>query len=171
MINGGEEYSCNGLIPVKSSCIGIIPVKELGPGGHVFLGRSSFRAVFTCISVRYQVKNIFVNCSRVHIIKKNQRQIAFSITWIRQEPCGLVGSSVISDPGFPGSNSTAVNSFCVTLFSQSEDSKKIHSLSHERRWPPHVRASEVYKNLPADFYRVYLPAGYYVYIKPRVPRI
>ena len=65
MINGGEEFSCNGLIPVKSSCIGIIPVKELGPGGHVFPGRSSLRAVFTCISVRYQVQNVFVNCSRV----------------------------------------------------------------------------------------------------------
>ena len=38
MINGGEEFSCNGLIPVKSSCIGIIPGKELGPGGHVFPG-------------------------------------------------------------------------------------------------------------------------------------
>ena len=59
MINGGEEFSCNGLIPVKSSCIGIIPVKELGPGGHVLPGRSSLRAVFTCISVRYQVQNIF----------------------------------------------------------------------------------------------------------------
>ena len=63
MINGGEEFSCNGLIPVKSSCIGIIPVKELGPGGHVFPGRSSLRAVFTWISVRYQVQNIFVNRS------------------------------------------------------------------------------------------------------------
>ena len=41
MINGGEEFSCNGLIPVKSSCIDITPVKELGPGGHVFPGRSS----------------------------------------------------------------------------------------------------------------------------------
>ena len=67
MIKGGEEFSCNGLIPVKSSCIDIIPVKELGPGGHVFPGRSSLRAVFTCISVRYRVQNIFVNCSLVHI--------------------------------------------------------------------------------------------------------
>ena len=40
------------------------------------------------------------------------------------------------------------------FFSQSEDSKKFQSLSHERRWPPHMRASEVYKNLPAGFYRV-----------------
>ena len=82
MINGGEEFSGNGLIPLKSSCIGIIPVKELGSGGHGFPGRSSLRAVFTCISVRYQVQNIilFVNCSRVHIKKRNQSQISFSIS-------------------------------------------------------------------------------------------
>ena len=73
MINGGEEFSCNGLIPVKSSCIGIIPVKELGPGGHVFPGRSSLRAVFTYISVRYQERNIFVKCSQVHIKKKETK--------------------------------------------------------------------------------------------------
>ena len=54
----------------------------------------------------------------------------------------------------PASNSTAVNSlFLCHFFSQSEDSKKFQSLSHERRWPPHMRASEVYKNLPARFYR------------------
>ena len=142
MINGGEEFSCNGLIPVKSSCIGAIPVKELGLGGHVFPGRSSLRAVFMCISVRYQVQNIFVNCSWVHIKNRNQRQIAFSITWTRQEPCGLVGSSVISDPGVPGSNSTAVNSlFLCHFFSQSEDSKKCQSFTstamasaHARQW-------------------------------------
>ena len=58
---------------------------------------------------------------------------------------------MISDPGVPGLNSTAVNSlFSVSLFfSQSEDSKKFQSLSHQRRWPPHMRASEDYKNLPA----------------------
>ena len=145
MINGGEEFSCNGLIPIKSSCIGIIPVKELGLGGHVFLGRSSLRAVFTCISVSYQVQNIFVNCSRVHIKKRNQKQIAFSISWARQEPRGLVGSSVILDPGVPVSNSTAVNSLflCHFFSSQSQDSKKFQSLSHERRWPLHMRASEI----------------------------
>ena len=89
MINGGEEFSWNGLIPVQSSCIGIIPVKELGAGCYVFPGRSSLRAVFTCISVRYQAQKIFVNCPRVHIKKRNQRQIAFSNTWTRQGPCGL----------------------------------------------------------------------------------
>ena len=41
MINGGEEFSCNGLISVKSSCIGIIAVKELGHGGHVFPSKLS----------------------------------------------------------------------------------------------------------------------------------
>ena len=35
------------------------------------------------------------------------------------------------------------------FFSQSEDSKKFQSLSHQQRWPPHMRASEVNKNLPA----------------------
>ena len=147
MINEGEEFSCNGIIPVKSSCIGIIPEKELGPGGHVFPGWSSLRAVFTCISVRYQVQSIFcklftglviIGCTKnvpapslfsnssknyemffnlllarkntlftgpyknLSVVsfflkkkKRNQRQIAFSISWTRQEPCGLVGSSVI----------------------------------------------------------------------------
>ena len=37
----------------------------------------------------------------------------------------------------------------VSLFSESEDSEKFQSLSHVRRWPPHMRASEVYKNLTA----------------------
>ena len=66
MINGGEEFSCIGLIPVKSSCIGIILVKELGPGGHVFPVEALFALssrAFPCISVRYQVQNIFVNFS------------------------------------------------------------------------------------------------------------
>ena len=143
MINGGEEFSGNGLIPVKSSCIGVIPVKELGSGGHVFPGRSSLHAVFTCISVRYQVQNIFVNCSRVHIKKRNQRQISFSISWTRQEPRGLVGSSVISVPGVSGSNSTAVNSFIsVSLFflkwGQQKNSKSFTwtamASAHARQW-------------------------------------
>ena len=57
---------------------------------------------------------------------------------------------MISDPGVPGSNSTAVNSLLLChFFSQSEDSKKFQSLSHKRRWPLHMRASEVYKYLPA----------------------
>ena len=62
-----------------------------------------------------------------------------------QEPRGLVGSSVISDPGVPVSNSTAVNSLflCHFFSSQSQDSKKFQTLSHERRWPLHMRASEI----------------------------
>ena len=87
MINGGEEFSCNGLIPAKSSCMGIIPVKKLGPGGHVFPGRSSLRAVFTCISVRYQVQNIFVNCSRVHTKKRNQRLNSSRALWLGWKLC------------------------------------------------------------------------------------
>ena len=48
------------------------------------------------------------------------------------------------------------------FFSQSEDSKKFQSLSHEQQWPPHMRAKEVYKNLPAGFIGFKnLPAGYY----------
>ena len=83
----------------------------------------------------------------------NERQIAFSISWTRQEPRGLVGSSVISDPAVPpGSKPTVVNSlFLCYLFFQSEDSEKFQSLSHVRRWPPHMRASEVFNNLPAGF--------------------
>ena len=59
---------------------------------------------------------------------------------------------MISYPGVPGSNSTAVNSLflCHFFFSQSEDSKTFQSLSHQRRWSPHMRASEVYKILPAE---------------------
>ena len=41
--------------------------------------------------------------------------------------------------------------FCVIFFSQSEDSEKFQILSHVRRWPRHIRTSEIYKNLPADF--------------------
>ena len=87
--------------------------------------------------------------------QRNQRQIGFSISCARQEPRGSVGSSAISDPAVPGSNSTAANSnfISVSFFSQSEDSEKFQILSHVRRWPPHIR-SEVCKNLPADFYRV-----------------
>ena len=75
--------------------------------------------------------------------KRNQRQIAFSITWTRQEPCGLVGSSVISDPGVPSSNSTAVNSLflCRFFFSkwgQQKISKSFTSTAmasaHARQW-------------------------------------
>ena len=86
--------------------------------------------------------------------KRNQRQIAFSISWTHQEPCGLVGSSVILVPGVPGSNSTLY--FSVTFFFSKWGQQKISSLSHERRWPPHKRASEVYKNLPAGSYREFL---------------
>ena len=43
----------------------------------------------------------------------------------------------------------------VSLFSsQSEDSEKFRSLSHVRRWPPHMRACEVYENLPAGYNRI-----------------
>ena len=48
--------------------------------------------------------------------QRNQRQIAFSISWTRQEPRGLVGSSVISDPAVPGSNSAVVNSLFLCHF-------------------------------------------------------
>ena len=41
----------------------------------------------------------------------------------------------------------------ASLFSQSEDNENFQSLSHVGRWPAHMLASEVYKNLPAGFYR------------------
>ena len=60
------------------------------------------------------------NAHRQHRTKKQtyQRQIAIAISWTRQEPRGLVGSSVISDPAAPGSNSNAVSSLfpCHFLF-------------------------------------------------------
>ena len=58
--------------------IGVKHVKELGPGGHVLPGRSSLRAVFTCISVRYQVQNIFLNCSWAHKKKKKKTNSLFN---------------------------------------------------------------------------------------------
>ena len=62
------------------------------------------------------------------------------------------------DSRVPGSNSTTVNSlFLCHFFSQSEDSKKIQCLSHERRWPTHMRVSEVYKKLTACFDRFKKP--------------
>ena len=51
-----------------------------------------------------------------HRTNKNQRQIAFSISWTGQEPRGLVGSSVISDPAVPALNSTMVNSLFLCHF-------------------------------------------------------
>ena len=53
--------------------------------------------------------------SRSIIGQRNQRQMAFSISWARQEPRGSVGSSAISDPAVPGSNSTAVNSDFISV--------------------------------------------------------
>ena len=157
MTNGGEEFSCNGLIPVKSSCIGIIPVKEQGPGGHVFPSRSSLRAVFTCISVRYQVQNIFVNCSRVHIKKRNHAKTNSLFNHLNSSRA-LRLSWKLCDLGSRGTRFEFHRGqlfISVSLsFSQSEDSKTFQSLSLERRWPPHMRASEVYKNLPAGVYMV-----------------
>ena len=83
--------------------------------------------------------------------QRNQRQIAFSISLTRQEPRGLVGSSVISDPVVPGSKFHRGQLFIsVSLFfPQSEDSEKFQSLSHVRQWPPHMRTSEVNKKPPS----------------------
>ena len=128
--------------------------------------RPSFFATFTG-AVRRVGTWRHLRFPRSVIGQRNQRQMAFSISWIRQEPRGLVGSSVISDPAVPGSNSTAVNSlFLCHFFSQSEDSKKFQSLSHERRWPPHMRASEVYKTSQQVFIGFKnLPTGYYRKLK------
>ena len=76
--------------------------------------------------------------------QRSQRQIAFSISWTRQEPRGLVGSSVISDPEVPGSNFTMFNSlfpisgtFCKTKIAifvkaQGRGAKK---MAHVREYP------------------------------------
>ena len=51
---------------------------------------------------------------------RSQRKVRYSYRrHIGQESRGLVGSSVISDPGVPGSNSTAVNSFFLCHFLSS----------------------------------------------------
>ena len=117
-------------------------------------------------NVAIALSNIDVakNAHEQHRTKKltYQRWIAPSISWTRQEPRGLVGSSVNSDQAVPGSNSTAVSSvFLCHFFFQSEDSEKFLSFSHVRRWPPHMRTTvrllqEVTKritNLPGGCYR------------------
>ena len=86
------------------------------------------------------------NAYRQHRTNKltYQRRIAFSISWTRQEPRGLVGSSVISDQAVPGSNSTAVSSvfLCHSFFSKWGQRKISLSLSRTYgamacgRWPP-----------------------------------
>ena len=85
------------------------------------------------------------NAHRQHRTKKltYQRQIAFSICWTRQEPCCLVGSSVILDRAVPYSNSTTVNSLflCHFFFSkwgQRKISKSfkcsVMASAHARQW-------------------------------------
>ena len=84
--------------------------------------------------------------------KINQRQTALSISWTRQEPRRWVESSVILDPGVPGSNSTAVNSlFLCHFFFSKWGQQKISKSTTEffvfqqsfywtRRFDPETRA-------------------------------
>ena len=96
------------------------------------------------------------NAHRQHRTKKltHQRQISFSITWTRQEPRGLV-SWELCDFGSSGSQ---FEFHCGQLFiSLSLSFSKwgqLLSLSHVRRWPPHMRASEACSNLSGGYYRI-----------------
>ena len=90
--------------------------------------------------------------AQIHHRTKNQGQIAVSISWTRQEPRGLVEALwfriqwyLVQIPLW----STLY--FCVTFFFSSEESEKFQSHSHVQRWSPHMRTSEVYKNLPAGY--------------------
>ena len=97
--------------------------------------------------------------------QRNQRQLTFSISWTRQEPRGLVGTSVISDPAVPGSNSTVENSLflCHFFLSQSENSEKFkafHMHDDSLRTCAPVKSIKTaqqvfigFKNLPAGYYR------------------
>ena len=96
--------------------------------------------------------------------QRNQRQIAFSISWTRQEPRGLVGSSVISDPAVPGSNSTAVNCLFLSLFFLKVRAAKNFKVFHMngdglRTCAPmkSIKTSQQvfigFKNLPIGYYR------------------
>ena len=105
-------------------------LSEVEPRTQLLIGLEFFHNKLFTESSRTKVQNIFVNCSWVHIKKRNQRQIAFSITWTRQEPCGSVGSSVISDPGVPGSNSTAVYSLFLCHFFFSKWGQQKISVFH-----------------------------------------
>ena len=120
-----------------------------------------FCYVYRCSSTCWHLKTPAL--AQIHHRTKKPKTNSLFNQLTRQEPHGLVGSSVISDPAVPGSNSTAVNSlFLGHFFSQSEDSKKFQSLSHERQWPPHMPASEVYKTSQQVFIGFKnLPTGYY----------
>ena len=129
----------------NSSSIGVIPVKDQCRGGHFFC------YVYRCSSTCWHLKTP----ARAQIHHRNKTNSLFNqlntsgASWLSCKLCDF------------GSSGTRFEFHCGQLFisvslffSQSEDSKKFQSLSHERRWPPHMRASEVYKNLPAGFYRV-----------------
>ena len=96
--------------------------------------------------------------------QRNQRQIAFSISWTRQEPRGLVGSSVISDPAVPGSNSTAVNCLFLCHFflkvRAAKNFKVFHMNGDGLRTCAPVKSIKTsqqvfigFKNLPIGYYR------------------
>ena len=108
-----------------------------------FLGRGQTLLFTYWITTNLLFRTLTWRRMRTDRTKKlTYQRLAFSISWTRQELRGLVGSSVISDQAVPGLNSTAVSSvFLCHFFFQSEDSEKFLSLSHVRRWPPHVRAT------------------------------
>ena len=131
--------------------------------------RPSFFATFTGAVQRVGTWR-HLRLPRSIIGQRNQRQIAFSISWTRQEPRGSVGSSVISDPAVPGSNSTAVNSLILShFFSQSEDSKnfKVFHMNGDglRTCAPvkSIKTSQQvfigFKNLPTGYYRKLKTSG------------
>ena len=131
----------------NSSSIGVIPVKDQCRGGHLFC------YVYRCSSTCWHLKTPAL-AQIHHRTEKPKTNSLFNqlntsgASWLSWKLCDF-GSSGTRFEFHRGQLFIS-----VSLFSQGEDSKKFQSLSHERRWPPHMRASEVYKNLPAGFYRV-----------------
>ena len=109
----------------------------------------------TCSSLLLQL------CSRPSILLTGR---CSEISWTRQEPRGLVGNSVISNPGVPGSNSTAANSFFLCHFFFIVRTAKNFKVFHMNgdglcTCVPmkSIKTSQQvfigFKNLPAGFYR------------------
>ena len=138
---------------------------EVEPRTQLLIGLEFFQNKLFTESSRTYRRSILVFSSDD---KREKRQIVFSITWTRQEPCGLVGSSVISDPGVPGSNSTVVNPLllCHFFFSKWGQQKISKSFTSTAMASAHVRQWSLWKppSLVWGYYWAVstLVGGYYV---------
>ena len=121
-----------------------------------------FCYVFRCSSTCWHLKT--PARAQIHHRTKKPKTNSLFNQLNTSGPRGLVGSSVISDPAVPGSNSTAVNClFLCHFFSQSEGSKnfKVFHMNGDglRTCAPvkSIKTSQQvfigFKNLPIGYYR------------------